>query len=87
MYESASGSSVANWQVDASMLFMTAGYENWGGEDILCDPVFVAYTSNYQSTGPTTPPPPGDGNPLTLYLIVGGVVALVVAVCMLYRRR
>ena len=88
MYESASGSSVANWQVEASMLFMTSGYKNWGGEDIICDPVFVAYTSSYQgSVTSTPPPPPGDGNPLTLYLIVGGVVALVVIVCMLYRRR
>jgi len=87
MYESASGSSVTNWNVEASMLFMTAGYENWGGHEILCDPVFVAYTSSYQGSGTTTPYPPEDVNPLTLYLIVGGVVALVVVVCMLYRRR
>jgi hypothetical protein len=87
MYESASGSSVANWHVEASMLFMTSGYKYWGGEEILCDPVFVAYTSNYQSSGPTTPYTPEEGNPLTLYLLVGGVVALIVVVCMLYRRR
>ena len=87
MYESAAGSSVTNWQVDASMLFMTSGYEHWGGHDIICDPVFVAYTSSYQSSGPTTPYTPGEGNPLVLYLIVGGVVALVVIVCGLYRRR
>ena len=85
MYESAAGSSVTNWQVDASMLFMTSGYEHWGGHDIVCDPVFVAYTSSYQSGGSTTPP--GEVNPLTLYLLVGGVVALVVIVCGLYRRR
>ncbi len=84
MYESASGSSVTNWNVEASMLFMTAGYKNWGGHDIICDPIFVAYTSAYQSAGPTTP---GDGNPMILYLVVGGVVALVVVVCVLYRRR
>jgi hypothetical protein len=87
MYESASGSSVTNWNVEASMLFMTSGYEHWDGEDIICDPVFVAYTSNYQSSGSTTPYTPGDIDPLALYLIVGGVVALVVVVCMLYRRR
>jgi hypothetical protein len=87
MYESAAGSSVTNWQVDASMLFMTSGYEHWGGHEIICDPVFVAYTSSYQSSGPTTPYTPGEGNPLVLYLIVGGVVALVVIVCGLYRRR
>jgi hypothetical protein len=86
MFESASGSSVTNWNVDASMLFMTAGYEHWGGHDIICDPVFIAYTTSYES-GPTTPYNPGEGDPLTLYLIVGGVVALVVVVCMLYRRR
>ena len=67
---------------------MTAGYENWGGEDIICDPVFVAYTSAFQAaatgTGTYTP---GEGNPLTLYLIVGGVVALVVIVCVMYRRK
>ncbi|MFW9768570.1 MAG: hypothetical protein ACFFEM_07085 [Candidatus Thorarchaeota archaeon] len=88
MYESASGSSVTNWNVEASMLFMTAGYKNWGGHDIICDPIFVAYTSAQGPPGTTpTTPYSGDGNPMTLYLIVGGVVALVVIVCVLYRRR
>jgi len=77
---------VTNWKVDASMLFMTAGYKYWEGEDIICDPVFVAYTSALQ-TGTTTTPPNGGGNPGTLYLIVGGVVALVIIVCVMYRRR
>ncbi len=88
MYESASGSTVTNWNVEASMLFMTAGYENWGGQEIICDPVFVAYTSAYQSSSTgTTTIPTGEGNPFTLYLIVGGVVALVVLVCVMYRRK
>ena len=89
MYESASGSTITNWQVDASMLFMTAGYENWGGEDIICDPVFVAYTSAFQaaSTGTTTTTTTGEGDPAILYLIVGGVVALIVIVCVMYRRK
>ncbi len=90
MYESATGSSVTNWNVEASMLFMTAGYENWGGEDIICDPVFVAYTSSFQaaSSGTTTTTiPTGEGDPAVLYLIVGGFVALVVIVCVMYRRR
>jgi hypothetical protein len=85
IYQSTSGQSVTDWRVDASMLFMTSGYEHWGGHEIICDPVFVAYTSAHQST--STLPPPGDIDPLTLYLIVGGVVALVVVVCMFYRRR
>ncbi|OLS29572.1 MAG: hypothetical protein ThorAB25_15710, partial [Candidatus Thorarchaeota archaeon AB_25] len=85
IYQSTSGQSVTDWRVDASMLFMTSGYEHWGGHEIICDPVFVAYTSAHQSTG--TLPPPGDIDPLTLYLIVGGTVALVVVVCMFYRRR
>ncbi|MHA2360017.1 MAG: hypothetical protein ACXAB5_07070, partial [Candidatus Thorarchaeota archaeon] len=87
MYQSTSGQSVTDWTVDASMLFMTSGYEHWGGEEIICDPIFVAYTSAFQSTGTTTPYTPGEGNPMTLYLIVGGVVALVVIVCVQYRRR
>ncbi|MGY5859224.1 MAG: hypothetical protein RTU63_07635 [Candidatus Thorarchaeota archaeon] len=88
MYESAHGETVTNWQVDASMLFMTAGYEKWGGEDIICDPVFVAYTSAFQaaSTGTGTYTP-GEGNPVILYLLVGGVVALVVIVCVMFRRK
>jgi hypothetical protein len=85
MYQSTAGRSVTDWTVDASMMFMTSGYERWGGHEIICDPVFVAYTSAYQTTGPTGPYNPGD--PFTLYLIVGGVVALVVVVCMFYRRR
>ncbi len=84
MYESASGTSVTNWNIEASMLFMTAGYENWGGQDIICDPVFVAYTSASQSGGTTFA---GEGNPAMLYIAVGGFVALVVTVCALYRRR
>ncbi|MFX1484680.1 MAG: hypothetical protein ACFFCP_16005, partial [Promethearchaeota archaeon] len=87
MYQSTSGQSVTDWTVDASMQFMTSGYEHWGGHDVVCDPVFVAYTSAFQTSGTTTPYTPGEGNPLTLYLIVGGVVALVVIVCVLYRRR
>ncbi len=87
MYQSTSGQTVTDWTVDASMLFMTSGYERWGGHEIICDPVFVAYTSAYQTEGPTSPYTPGDGNPFTLYLVVGGVVALVVVVCVLYRRR
>jgi len=62
IYESSSGDSVTGWTVDASMLFMTAGYENWGGHDIICDPVFVSYTSaahtpstTSTTTTPTTP--------------------------------
>jgi len=86
MYESASGSTITNWNVEASMLFMTAGYENWGGEDIICDPVFVAYTSSVLS-GTTGTYTGGEGDPAILYLIVGGVVALVVIVCVMYRRR
>lgn len=88
MFESSSGTSVTNFNVDASMLFMTSGYENWGGEEILCDPVFVAYTSALQTTGTTTTTTTtGGGNPTTLYIIVGGVVALVIIVCAMYRRR
>jgi hypothetical protein len=85
MYESASGTSVTNWNVEASMLFMTAGYDHWAGHDIICDPIFVAYTSASQTgTGGAWT---GTGNELILYAVVGGFVALVVAVCALYRRR
>ena len=89
MYQSTSGQTVTDYHVDASMLFMTSGYEHWGGHEIICDPIFVAYTSAQGPSGttPTTPYPTGDGNPMTLYLVVGGVVALVVIVCVLYRRR
>jgi hypothetical protein len=88
MFESSSGTSVTNFNVEASMLFMTSGYENWGGEEIICDPVFVAYTSALQTGGTTTTTTTnGGGNPTTLYLIVGGVVALVIIVCAMYRRR
>jgi hypothetical protein len=89
MYQSTSGQTVTDYHVDASMLFMTSGYEHWGGHEIICDPIFVAYTSAHQTSGttPTTPYTPSDGNPMMLYAIVGGVVALVVIVCVLYRRR
>jgi len=87
MLESSSGTSVTNFKIEASMLFMTAGYEKWSGEEIICDPVFVAYTSALQTSGTTTTYTNGEGNPATLYLIVGGVVALVIIVCVMYRRR
>ena len=63
-----------------------AGYEMWGGEEIICDPVFVAYTSALQA-GTTGTYTGGEGDPAVLYLIVGGVVALIVIVCVMYRRR
>ncbi|MHA1479957.1 MAG: hypothetical protein ACTSQZ_00835 [Candidatus Thorarchaeota archaeon] len=93
MYESESGGTVTDWQVDASMLFMTAGYTNWGGHEIICDPVFVSYSSAHQTpmsttTAPTTTPtiPPSDGDIGTLVL-VGGTIAVVVILCVLARRR
>ncbi|MGY5875635.1 MAG: hypothetical protein RTU30_07810 [Candidatus Thorarchaeota archaeon] len=70
MYESDSGSTVTNWNVEASMLFMTAGYTQWGGHDIICDPVFIAYTSSHNSAGgptvtPTTTTPTTGTTPTT----------------------
>lgn len=95
MYESASGDTVTNWKVEAAMLFMTAGYANWGGHDIVCDPVFVSYTSarpgpstttTTTSTTTSTNPLP-TGNETALYVIVAGVIAAVVIVVVLVRRR
>ncbi|MFX1472927.1 MAG: hypothetical protein ACFFBM_10520 [Promethearchaeota archaeon] len=97
MYESAAGQTVTDWTVEASMLFMTAGYEMWGGEEVRCDPVFVSYSSAFLSaqangtttTTPytsTTPPQPPTGHS-TLYLMVGAMVAMLVLVLVLARRR
>ncbi|MFX1439333.1 MAG: hypothetical protein ACFFFD_03730 [Promethearchaeota archaeon] len=97
MYESAAGQTVTDWAVEASMLFMTAGYEMWGGEEVRCDPVFVSYSSAFLSaqangtttTTPytsTTPPQPPTGHS-TLYLMVGAMVAMLVLVLVLARRR
>ncbi len=84
MYESASGDTVTNWQVQASMLFMTAGYRNWGGHEIRCDPVFVSYTTAHpagsttttttSTTGTTTTSsgPPTTINEMALYIAVAG---------------
>jgi hypothetical protein len=56
LYQSSSGQTITDWQVDASMLFMTAGYVNWGGDAIHCDPVFVGYVSAQNTgAGVTTP--------------------------------
>lgn len=103
MYESSSGGTVTNWNVDATMLFMTAGYVNWGGEDIICDPVFVSYSSSQYSgsstttstsTTTTSPPsttttttPPGGRINGGLYLLVGGAVFVLVIVMVLSRRK
>ncbi len=83
-YESNSGNTVTDWTVDASMLFMTAGYTNWGGEDIICDPVFVSYTSAQYTP---TEEPFTTTNIRSMYLIVGGAVALLVIVLVFARRR
>ena len=103
MYESASGSTVTDWKVQASMLFMTAGYDHWEGREIICDPVFVSYTSAYQTpsttttttttttstTGTTTTPT--HPNPITaemgMYLLIGGAVAVIVIAMVFVRRR
>ena len=91
MYESASGDTVTDWTVDASMLFMTAGYTHWGGNDLIVDPVFVAYSSAHQTEyepASTTPPPTGprEGNG-ALMLLVGGAVVIVVIIVVVLRRR
>jgi hypothetical protein len=102
MYESASGDSVTNWKVEASMLFMTAGYSNWGGHDIICDPVFVSYTTAHPvgsttttttSTTTTTTSTTTSTNPqtifneATLYIVVAAVIAFVVILMVVVRRR
>ncbi len=58
MYESDTGNTITGWNIESSMLFMTAGYPEWGGNAIICDPVFVAYTSSHNSVagGTTTTP-------------------------------
>lgn len=94
MYSSASGQTVTDWTVEASMLFMTAGYTEWGGHEILCDPVFVSYSSAFEGSGTTTPTATtttsttttGNGE-LALYLMIGGGVVIVVLVLVLIRRR
>ncbi|MFQ5834078.1 MAG: hypothetical protein ACE5H4_15345 [Candidatus Thorarchaeota archaeon] len=95
MYQSASGETVTDWQVEASMLFMTAGYTEWDGHEIRCDPVFVSFSSAFQSQQTTTTtttttttitPPEGDGQ-MALYIMVGAAVVLVVLVLVLMRRR
>ncbi len=54
IYESDNGETITDWNVEASMLFMTAGYDHWGGEEIICDPVFVSYSSSLGSASTTT---------------------------------
>jgi len=97
MYQSVSGATLTNWHIEGSMLFMTAGYTEWDGHEIICDPVFVSYSSAFQtqqttttgttttSTGTTTGTPPGGE--IALYVMVGGAVAMVVLVCVMMRRR
>ncbi|MFW9802028.1 MAG: hypothetical protein ACFFFC_05220 [Candidatus Thorarchaeota archaeon] len=98
MFESESGMSVTNWNIQASMLFMTAGYENWGGHDLIVDPVFVSYSSAFLSaegngtttTPPpsTTPPPPQPPDGISpLYIMVGAMVVMLVLVLVMARRR
>ncbi len=101
MFQSQSGASITNWNIEASMLFMTAGYVNWDGHAVHVDPVFVSYTSAQQ-----TPPPTGTtttttttttdtttdttdrpGGPMDLYVLVGGLVAVIVIIVVLARRR
>jgi hypothetical protein len=97
LYQSVSGATLTNWHVEGSMLFMTAGYTEWDGHDIICDPVFVSYSSAFQTqqtttTGTTTTTTgtttgTRTGGELALYVMVGGAVAMVVLVCVMMRRR
>ncbi len=103
MYESESGESVTQWNVDASMLFMTAGYTHWGGQEVRVDPVFVSYTSAQQTPLGTTDTtttgtitgtdtgtgsiPTGGGGNAGLMVMVAGVLVVVVIACVLIRRR
>ncbi len=54
IYENQNGETITDWEVEASMLFMTAGYDHWDGKEIRCDPVFVSYTSASQTIIPPT---------------------------------
>ncbi|MHA1638388.1 MAG: hypothetical protein ACTSUB_10285, partial [Candidatus Thorarchaeota archaeon] len=85
MYEGTSGGTVTGWNIDASMLFMTSGYTEWSGHEIICDPVFVSYTSA-QNTPMSTGLPAPPSNVGILILIVG-VVSVSVIILVLVRRR
>ncbi len=103
IYQNDNGETITDWNIEASMLFMTAGYDHWGGEEIRCDPVFVSYTSASQtpSTGPlptttttttsptttTTPPYTSSGPGLGTYVLIGGVIMAVVVLLVVSRRR
>jgi hypothetical protein len=101
MFQSQSGQSITNWNVEATMLFMTAGYVNWGGHAVHVDPVFVSYTSAQQTLPPTsttttttttttdttTDTTDRPGGPMDLYVLVGGMVAVIVIILVLLRRR
>ena len=97
LYQSVSGASLTNWYIEGSMLFMTAGYTEWDGYEIVCDPVFVSYSSAFMTqqttTTTTTTTTTGtttgtrDGGEIALYVMVGGAVAMVVLVCVMMRRR
>ncbi|NWF95990.1 MAG: hypothetical protein HXY34_07580 [Candidatus Thorarchaeota archaeon] len=89
MYESSSGSTVTDWTIEASMLFMTAGYEHWGGHEILCDPVFISYPSAMQTSyttttgGTTTGTTGGNG----AVILVAAIAIIVVLGCAAVRRK
>ncbi len=90
MYQSESGQSITQWNIDASMLFMTAGYEYWGGQEIRVDPVFVSYTSAHQSgplISPTDSTIPNGGGDSGLMVLVAATVIIVVIACVVIRRR
>jgi hypothetical protein len=103
MYQSESGQTITRWNVESTMLFMTAGYTHWDGQEIICDPVFVAYTSSHNTgsgattpitTGPsttetptTTPSTTPGEGNLGIYILVGGIVVVTVIVCVAVRRK
>jgi len=100
MYESAAGDTVTNWKVEASMLFMTAGYKNWGGYEVRCDPVFISYTTAHpvgsttttatttvSETTTTSTTLPTTLNEFVFYVVVAGAIAAMVIVVVLLRKR
>ncbi|MFX1475007.1 MAG: hypothetical protein ACFFCO_06010, partial [Promethearchaeota archaeon] len=92
MYQSESGSSVAQWEIESTYYFMLSAFPNWDGYSIDNDPSFGIYTTALDMVI-TSGGDGGDGNgggglpevlgPALIIVLVAVIVVIVVAVAVM----
>jgi hypothetical protein len=95
MYQSDTGSSVAQWEIESTYYFMLSAFPNWDGYSIDNDPAFGIYTTALDMVITGDGGEPGDGGglppevlgPALFIVLIAVIVAIIVVVAVMNIRK